>query len=189
VKFLLQLSNVRINDQDDFGHTALAAAALLGYTDIVQAILDTGRVYMNISDNDGRTALSLAAERGNLSIVKLLLATPGIEFDIGDKKGQTPVFFAACQRDERVIQLFLNAGICNINHYDIHGRSLPHYCVINGHISIVRMLLEMQNWGIHEDDGCSTGISVLSCAGFSNQEMICLLKMHCACVRCIPPLR
>ncbi|KAL0170327.1 hypothetical protein M9458_034923, partial [Cirrhinus mrigala] len=67
---LLRNPNMNMTDKD--GNTALMIAAIEGYTEIVQDLLDAG-TYVNIPDRSGDTVLIGAVRGGHVEIVRALL--------------------------------------------------------------------------------------------------------------------
>lgn len=76
------------------GVTTLMCAAAEGMTDVVAAMLDSGRpVALNAQDSHGWTALTTAAHRGQGDIVRLLLKA-GADADIPDQMKRKALDYA-----------------------------------------------------------------------------------------------
>ena len=76
VEVLLKLNDsgenvVDVNAVDDFGSTALAAAAEEGHAAIVQMLIRAGADH-SLADGDGDTALKLSIDNGHSEVVALL---------------------------------------------------------------------------------------------------------------------
>ncbi len=71
VKILIE-AGADPNEADNFGHSALMEAAMLGYTQTVRLLLKAG-ADINHADHEGNTALIWAATRGYIDIVKMLI--------------------------------------------------------------------------------------------------------------------
>ena len=64
-------SGTNVNEQDNFGGTALMYASSHGHLDVVRLLLDSG-ANVNERDNDGWTALIFASDCGHTEVVRLL---------------------------------------------------------------------------------------------------------------------
>lgn len=96
INYLKNKQNKAINIQtrDKNGRTALMAAAMNGYIDIVRILLAAG-ADVNVMSKDGKTALALAAYAGHTNILELLLNAKDPDVDVKDtantvKTGATP---------------------------------------------------------------------------------------------------
>lgn len=69
--FSLISKSVDVNQQDEYGSTALQWAANQGNVEMVELLLFYG-ADISIEDTDGRTALYLAVDNGHLDVINLL---------------------------------------------------------------------------------------------------------------------
>jgi ankyrin repeat protein len=74
LRLFLEFPGINVNDQAQFGWTALIAAVELGSLEHVRLLVADPRVDLNIVDFRGDSALSTAAPRSDPDIVALLLA-------------------------------------------------------------------------------------------------------------------
>lgn len=77
------------------GVNAFLHAARLGLTELVSAILETGKIDINSTDSGGATALHIAVRRFRPSGVPKLLLDEGIDIDATNHIGQSALFHAA----------------------------------------------------------------------------------------------
>jgi uncharacterized protein len=68
----LQNENIKINQRDKLGKTALIEASSKGKKDIVQTLLQHKNIEINQHDKDGSTALIEASSGGHTDIVQML---------------------------------------------------------------------------------------------------------------------
>ncbi len=109
VKSLIK-KGAKVNEQNKCDESSLMAAALKGYSDIVQALLAAGadpNLVFNAKNANmaGRTALMAATHNKHKDIVALLLAS-GADPNIKDKSGKTALDYA----DPNIAQLLRQAG-------------------------------------------------------------------------------
>jgi len=71
VKEFLNLSN-KVNIRDEFGRTALMAAAESGMKDVVKFLVETYNANIEARDSTGRTAVMWAADLGQMDMVRML---------------------------------------------------------------------------------------------------------------------
>ncbi|KLJ13741.1 hypothetical protein EMPG_11344 [Blastomyces silverae] len=91
---------------DMLGKTALHIAAIKGYTDSVQRILNRAPpAVVHCVDHEHRSPLSMAAELGHVEIVRLLLQQGNAYPHTPDSKNVTPLEFAATKRHYDVMEL------------------------------------------------------------------------------------
>jgi len=87
------------------GNTALHIAALQGYMNIVEILLDIG-IDINSKNNNGNTALHVAAIHGNMNIVEILLDR-GADINSKDNDGQTALHEAAANGYTNIVEILL----------------------------------------------------------------------------------
>jgi ankyrin repeat protein len=103
---LIALDRLDAAARDDFGVTALHAAAQRGQTDVVAALVARKDVAINAKDHMGRTPLSVAAFQGHTAVVDRLLGRADLAVNLVDRDRQTPLWWAAAgQRLDTVRRL------------------------------------------------------------------------------------
>ncbi|KAJ8769478.1 hypothetical protein K2173_002968 [Erythroxylum novogranatense] len=85
-------SGANVNYRDQYGLTALHAAAIKGHRDVVSMLVEYG-LDLECSDNEGHTPLHLAVEGGSLETVKVL-ALKGANVGAKNGRGATPMCMA-----------------------------------------------------------------------------------------------
>ena len=168
---------------------ALLEASIKGDTAAVKTLLDKG-VSPNTKDNDGRTPLTEAAYRGYTEIAKMLI-DHGADLFAKKSDGETPITMAAghqdiandqtrdgtagslrqrrCQTCQRI------AGQrAHVNVRDPEGRTPLTEAVWEGHVEVVKLLLERgANPNARKNDG-ATPLSIAT--GRGHKEIAELLK-------------
>ena len=124
---------------DGLGRTAMHAAAIRGYTDIVSLLLEN-EADVDRQDESGATSLHSAAVRGTISVGKCLL-DHGADLNARDLYGETPLFDAARQGRVEFAQMLLERGAA-IDARDNHCRTSLHMAVKRGKIEVARLLLK-----------------------------------------------
>jgi len=84
--------NLRSQDEDTQGETALTAASISGCIDIVRYLLDNG-ADINLTNSDGNTPLMCAAQHVSIDAVKLLCER-GADVTVADNDGNTALELA-----------------------------------------------------------------------------------------------
>ncbi|KAJ5900362.1 uncharacterized protein N7473_004432 [Penicillium subrubescens] len=136
------------------GRTVLSHSAEDGQEEIVRRLIERG------ADPDSRdllerTPLSWAAQRGQRQIVEILLdCEDGCKVDMNSKDGKysifsdsspgerTPLSYAAAMGHEEVVVLLIKRG-ADVDYCDRGGWSALARAVFRGHVSTVRVLLEV----------------------------------------------
>jgi ankyrin repeat protein len=113
----------------------LAAAKNEETTDLIDAILETGKFDINGIDNDGRTPLHYAINRPKpITINARRLIKVGADPGIADKNGVTPLHMAARNaKTMDLIEILLNTEAVDVNHYDHNGTTPLAYAGANKH--------------------------------------------------------
>ncbi len=65
VHLLLHQQGIKVNSQDQNGHTPLHLAAYWNYSDVVSKLLEIGLADVNITNNKGHTPFDLAKYKKN----------------------------------------------------------------------------------------------------------------------------
>jgi ankyrin repeat protein len=111
----------RINDQDNYGRTALMISAffdnLSDYNDnsIITRMLLRNGANVNIQNNTGQTALHYAIYRANIEAIELFIDN-GANVNMGDNKGWSPLvaanirYYGNSETNDEITQILINAG-------------------------------------------------------------------------------
>jgi ankyrin repeat protein len=99
-------------------HTTLQAAAIGGYTRLVQLLLEVEGINPNFAGGLEQCApIILAAERHHSAIVELLLAAPNIDPNVRDLESNSPLFFACWNGNVSIVkQLLARKDGCRPQH-------------------------------------------------------------------------
>ncbi len=101
---------LKIDETDKKGRTALIHAAKKGYDWVVNVLLAHG-ANINATDEDGKNALRHAVERSHANVVDLLLEHGGVNIDEEDLTfGETALRRAAAQSDNSIAKMLLDHG-------------------------------------------------------------------------------
>ncbi|CAH0047582.1 unnamed protein product [Clonostachys solani] len=157
VKLLLR-EGADIQAVDVFGWTPMAVATMRGHTDVVTLLIDNGAA-VEVCTSDGSSPLILACARGHSHVTKLFLER-GASISSEGRLRNTPMHLAACNGHLEVVRLLLEheAGVvapidhegtfegCEesgiSNRKNIVGDSPLALAASNGHLEVVRVLLE-----------------------------------------------
>lgn len=128
VMLLLKDPRVSINDQDDFGATALMLAAYSGYTSVVGALLDAGAdpEITDGTEEGGGTPLLRAIDDNHIPVVRLFLQR-NVNLTSKDKYNRTLLHGAAVNGRSMILRLLLGHDHnLDVNAQDIDGRVALH---------------------------------------------------------------
>ncbi|KAL2675550.1 hypothetical protein Neosp_011737 [[Neocosmospora] mangrovei] len=104
--------------------TALIAATCWGHTEIVEALLGSGRTDLNIQDEDRWAALHFASNKGDSKVVELLLQhDANVHLDTDD--GQTALHLASKMGNENIARQHLEAK-AKVDAKDQDGKTALH---------------------------------------------------------------
>ena len=116
------------------------AAAIVGHTDKVAALLKQDPKLINARDSDGKTALHWAALYGQTKVMELLLANKA-DVNSLDEDGFTPLHWAATFNQSDAVKLLL-ANKANMNlKVQKYGWTPLRLAVIHGHMATAEALL------------------------------------------------
>ena len=116
------------------------AAAIVGHTDQVAALLKKDPKLINARDGDGKTALHWAALYGQKKVLELLLAQKA-DVNSLDKDGFTPLHWAATFNQSDAVKVLLaNKADMNLK-VQKYGWTALRLAVIHGHMAAAEALL------------------------------------------------
>ncbi len=116
------------------------AAAIVGHTDQVAALLKEDPKLINARDGDGRTVLHWAALYGQKKVVELLLAEKA-DVNSLDEDGFTPLHWAATFNQSDAVKVLLaNKADMNLK-VQKYGWTALRLAVIHGHMATAEALL------------------------------------------------
>jgi ankyrin repeat protein len=150
-------AGVNVNENDEYGWTALQLAAAYGHTQLVNRLLANG-ADPNMKNTNGRTALMYAAAFGHTSIVKALLTahadTNAASHDPDDMHtGETALMLAAWSGHSDIIRLLIEAGAdVNAKGGPLDGTAL-HAALWEVFANSIQALLEAPELDLSETDG------------------------------------
>lgn len=160
-----------IDQQDEWGTTALYVAAESGHLSIVESLVKAG-ADVNACDMDDITPLFAASQTGYLSVVDFLLKHGG-DCNKPDIYKMSPLYVAARNGNDSIVDLLIQHG-ANCNQSDMGGRSPLYAASRSGHMTVVEALI---NHGA-DVNRCSTdGKSPLSVALKHGQMTVANLLM------------
>ncbi len=142
VERLLKQPNIKVNEQDPYGRTALWLATLNADFVTVSCLLHRPEIDLNLVDNmGGRSPLILAAERGFHKFVELFL-THGADLMLKDHRGGgTAILRAIDHGYMSIVEYMLEHGNLDLDQcLDDDGRSLLHGASASGQPDILRLL-------------------------------------------------
>ncbi|XP_051969050.1 protein TANC2-like isoform X2 [Xyrauchen texanus] len=159
---------------------ALAAAASMGYTEIVSYLLDlpemdeeeAQRAQINSYDTLwGETALSAAAGRGKMEVCRLLLER-GSSVAQPNLRGLVPLYSSVRQGHWQIVDLLVTHG-ADVNLADKQGRTPLMMAASEGHQDTVEFLLSQD-----------ASMDLMDKEGLTALSWACL-KGHLSVVRCL----
>jgi len=142
--------------KDKLGFTPLISAALLGYPQAVESLLDKG-ADINARNNDGQTAimmsvLGLSANQVDMSaaadnqwhnqwgkVIEILIKK-GADADAADHRGVSPLFMAIFSQDYALCRQLIKAG-ANVNHKLPSGVSMLQFARVSSSRAVIDLLI------------------------------------------------
>ena len=115
------VSGLDVNHRTDDGSVALHCAALGGYYDIVELLLNCPDIECDVANSNDTTPLMLAAKEGHNDVVQLLLATGKVDVNACDMRGRTALFYAAKNDNTNVVAILLRCSDLELNAADCFG--------------------------------------------------------------------
>ena len=137
--------NIAINAKDDDNdYTALHYAAKLGYTRVVNALLDYDSIKVNEYSTRKERPLHLAARRGHAQVVRALLAHKSIKVNVRDNREIAPLHRAVSSGNYDTVQALLGHTDIRPTRSTGSGYTALHWATQLGYERIVRALLNKQ---------------------------------------------
>jgi ankyrin repeat protein len=169
----LQNTNLNLNQRDSKGRTALSLAVINNHEAAVRVILSDTRTLPDTRDQHGRSALSYAALSGQVPILKILMSREDVSLEATDAWRQTPLQNAAASGHLDAMRVFLprleNAG--DSNHRDACAKQALYTAATYDRVEAFLFLLGLLP-GIHLDDGCNGGRTLLWVVALSGSDAV-----------------
>ncbi|KAG0136834.1 ankyrin repeat-containing domain protein [Tuber indicum] len=143
VQTLIARNDVDVNVQDETGKGPLSLATRGGHKEVVELLLGHTDISINSTDCHARTALWYAVINGKKEVVAALLANPYLELNIPDVHNRTTLHWACGEGLSNMVRLLLADERTIYNQSSAVGPAPLDIAVSNGHVEIVRMLLEL----------------------------------------------
>lgn len=97
---------------------------------------------VNLAGHDGQITPLMAAARENFPDIISYLLNQHADYDFRDKRGATALIIAASRGYDKVVDLLLGAGAERDSVQTEHNMNALHYAVKNGHVKVIRLLME-----------------------------------------------
>jgi palmitoyltransferase len=129
-----------VHERDKEGHTLLHWAALAGYNEVCERLIEAGCPLNDHSDNDyGPRPIHWACVHGHVTTVDLFLEK-GVHIDTADLNGCSPLLIASQFGQSLVLSYLLQKG-ANKFHVDVNGDTALHWSAFKGYPELVFLLL------------------------------------------------
>ena len=152
VNELLKNTNLNIDSKLDIrvaidgwylgGASPLILASYLGYTNIVETLLNNNADIKAKDDVDGSMAIHMAAANGNNDVIKILLSKDETIINEKDNKGNTPLHWASMKDKPETIKLLVENG-ADIESKDMDGWTPLHYASAFSSLETVENLIDL----------------------------------------------
>ncbi len=171
---LLLTAGADVNKQNGDGRTPIFTASASGHMGILIKLLATMRVDVNIPDNNGATPLIVASLNGNTKIVTILLGYGG---DVNATlNGKTALHLAIEYEYPKIVEILAAAIETDLNRPNNNGATPLIIAVLNGHIEIVKILLDLGADANAKDSNGWTAHDLASETGHT--DIVKLLKQY-----------
>jgi hypothetical protein len=121
------------------GDRALHVAAMNGYRDLVELLIQNG-AEVNALDGRRHASLHMAAQEGHVDVAKLLIQN-GAYLDIEDFNKSGSLHYAAFHGQIDVAKLLIHHG-ASVNVLDNDNVMALHCAASGGHVDIVKLLIQ-----------------------------------------------
>ena len=156
VKLIIETDTVRVdpNLTNKDMKTALHLASENGHTSVTEYLLTCANCNPNIQDFYGSTPLHVASRNGHLDCVKLIVeqSTVRVDPDLTNKSAETALFIACENGHKDVAEYLLTHAECNQSVKNEVGNTMVHVASRNGHLKIVKFIIETNTVSIDPDE-------------------------------------
>ncbi|KAF1326263.1 Serine/threonine protein kinase, partial [Globisporangium splendens] len=137
----LVASGVPVDDQDEFGQSALRAAVREGHVAVARTLLDAGATMDDNNGAVGEPLLFLAAKNGRADVVKLLVSM-GASVHMKNRYGRTPLFVAVTRRHATVVATLIGLSAC-VGEEDNDGKTALYFATRHKNADMVKLLIDL----------------------------------------------
>lgn len=171
IKSLLPVAPI---DESSLQGTPLNAAAMVGRSDLVQALLQRGADPNATIEIGKQTALYQAAERGHVGVVRILSSRT--DRNILAHLNWTPLHSAAIAGHTQIVEDLLDARF-DRDAQDECKRTALALSVQQGHLGVIKLLLKNGAQDLpDEEKDHALDHAVCFCSGKDNEEILKLLR-------------
>jgi ankyrin repeat protein len=147
---------------DNIGMTAVQVAAMAGFADVLNLLLQESDYDINASDTNGFSLLHWAASWDWVSIIRIVVEHADVDLSRRNGYGQTALHIAARCGCPSVLQVLLELGYYDINQVDGCGNSLLHLGAKSGSLKVCKDILELPLVDLKRQN--NFGQTALNCA-------------------------
>eukprot|EP01006_Ploeotia_vitrea_P013091 TRINITY_DN34388_c0_g1_i1.p1 TRINITY_DN34388_c0_g1~~TRINITY_DN34388_c0_g1_i1.p1 ORF type:complete len:604 (+),score=24.68 TRINITY_DN34388_c0_g1_i1:80-1813(+) len=161
VQWLLLEGGAKLSDKNKQGRTVVVAAAVRGQLKILQWLAQQfgDQIDFNAGDIDGNTPLLMAAYWNKLDVLQWLVEHRRVHLDQRNGKGNTAVLRAAWNGNTVMVKWLVDvAGAELEGDVNVFGRNVVMVAAENGHLDLVKYLLEEKSMEAHCTDKCENNI-------------------------------
>ena len=134
----------------------------------VKSLIERG-VNPNLRDEHGQTALLVAMREPSPRVIDVMIASPKVDVDAANTKDETPLMMAALKGQQDLVAKLLTRDAA-INKT---GWTPLHYAATNGHISIMKELLD--KFAFIDAQSPNGTTPLMMAAGYGSFEAVKLL--------------
>lgn len=109
VESLLRRCGGSVKYRDQYGLTAVHAAAFKGHKDVLMVLSELSDLDLECEDREGHVPLHMAVESGDVGTVKVLVEK-GVNLNAVNKRGATPLYMAKIWGYDDICQLLVSRG-------------------------------------------------------------------------------